>query len=119
MTVDDVRRVCQETFPELVREVYIQDSRRNRIRIILVDGSFIDIHQYPEQRYSVHWERQGVSYRFNNAPHWDHIETAPHHFHDADQSVHPSPIAGITPSDITKVLQFVAGHLVDKPVEDS
>ena len=39
-----------------------------------------------------HWEEHGVTYRFNNAPPWDQIETAPHHFHDWDYRVHPSPL---------------------------
>lgn len=54
MTVDEISRLCKEMFPELVRAVLVQDPRRNRIRIDLMDSSFIDIHQNHGGRYSIH-----------------------------------------------------------------
>ncbi len=114
MTEQEITRLCEEAFPNLVERVYVQDPRRNRLRVDLVDGSFIDIHQNPGGRYSVHWQQHGKTYRFNNAPHWDEVETAPHHFHDADHSVHPSPITGITAQDVTTVLQFVSQQIFNE-----
>ncbi len=114
MTLEEVSQVCMEKFPNLVKQIYIQDARRNRIRLILVDDSFLDIHQNPNQRYSYHWQQGDISYRFNNAPHYDQVETTPHHFHDQDNNVHDSPVLGVTPSDITVVLRFVDSHLSKK-----
>lgn len=64
----------------------------NELRILLVDGSFIDVwHSLKlSGRYSYHWERRaidGTIYRHDNAPHfrWRDVSTFPRHFHDGDE----------------------------------
>jgi len=78
MNVDELANLCKVEFPALIEAVEIVDPRRKRIRLTLFNGSFIDIHQNSNGRYSYHWECNGEFYRFNNAPHFDEIETAPH-----------------------------------------
>jgi hypothetical protein len=73
-----------------VKDVIIRDM--NDIRIILKDGSFIDVwfSLKLENRYSFHWDRKhidGSIYRHDNAPHrkWQSVSTFPKHFHDGDE----------------------------------
>lgn len=113
MTPEEIVRLCLDRFPQLVRAANIIDPRRGRVRLDLVDGSFVDIHHTPDGRYSYHWQR-GDEFRgrFNNAPHFDEIETAPHHHHLADGRVVPShEVRGVTESDIAAVLRFIGSVL--------
>ncbi|HHW44826.1 MAG TPA: hypothetical protein GXX25_13685 [Desulfotomaculum sp.] len=59
----------------------------NEMRIILIDGSIIDIwfSLKLKERYSYHWKRRGLDgtmYRHDNAPHrrWEWVKTFPRHF---------------------------------------
>jgi microcystin degradation protein MlrC len=106
MTVEELANLCKSEFTTLIEKVEVVDPRRKRIRLTLFDGSFIDIHQNSNGRYSYHWECDGVFYRFNNAPHFDEIETAPHHLHISKQVV-SSQVRGVTEEDVRKVLKFV------------
>lgn len=107
MTVEELANLCKVEFPILIKKVEVVDPRRKRIRLTLFDGSFIDIHQNANGRYSYHWECDGEFYRFNNAPHFDEIETAPHHLHINKQVVLPSEVRGVKEDDVRKVLKFV------------
>ena len=111
MTISELSTLCAKEFPDLVAHVRVVDPRRQRIRIDLLDGTFIDVHQGPQGRYSYHWERGGDFVRFNNAPHFDEIETAPHHMHVGMKSVQPSAVRGVSTDDVRLVLQFVQRHL--------
>lgn len=42
--------------------------------------------------------------RWDNAPHYPQISTAPNHFHDKDGTVHESPLTGNTIEDLHYVL---------------
>lgn len=45
--------------------------------------------------------------RWDNAPHYPQISTAPHHFRAEDGAVHESPLTGNTIDDLRHVLQEV------------
>lgn len=42
--------------------------------------------------------------RWDNAPHYPQITTAPHHFHDADGTMRESPLLGDPVADLGYVL---------------
>lgn len=50
-------------------------------------------------------------WRWDNAPHYPLIETAPHHFHDETGRVSPSPLAGEPVEDLQKVLAAIGERL--------
>ncbi len=61
-----------------------------KVRIIFIDGSFLDIYWNSSGRYSLHYERRHIDgriYRHDNAPHdkHRHLVTFPKHFHDGDE----------------------------------
>jgi len=110
MTVEEISGICSAEFPEVVVRAFVADPRRGRIRLDLRDGSCLDIHQKKGGGYSYHWQRVSDTIRFNNAPHFDHLETAPHHMH-VGAEVQPSDIRGVTEEDVRKVLQYVSAML--------
>ena len=85
-----LKEIAEIEFNDIVEDVILTDI--NELRIILIDGSFIDVwfSLKLKGRYSYHWERKfidGSIYRHDNAPHkmWKTIKTFPKHFHDGDE----------------------------------
>jgi hypothetical protein len=85
-----LKEISEIEFGDIVDDVILNDI--NEIRIILIDGSFIDVwfSLKLEGRYSYHWERQfidGSIYRHDNAPHlkWKDTPTFPKHFHNGSE----------------------------------
>ena len=61
-----------------------------KVRVIMVDGSFLDIYWSSTGRYSLHYERRHIDeriYRHDNAPHRRHerISTFPKHYHNGSE----------------------------------
>ena len=85
-----LKEIAEIEFSDIVEDVIITDV--NELRIILADGSFLDIWYSLKLkgRYSYHWERKhldGLIYRHNNAPHVSGkiVKTFPKHFHNGDE----------------------------------
>ena len=84
-----------------------------KLRVRIVDGSFLDVWISISGKYSYHWERRhidGTIYRHDNAPHkaWARIKTFPRHFHDGvDENVVESELNSIPQKAIRAVLRFV------------
>jgi hypothetical protein len=53
--------------------------------------------------------------RWDNAPHYPNVPTAPHHFHDQTQQVGASPLQGDPRLDLPLVLNEVAAWLNRQP----
>ena len=90
--LDRLKDISEIEFYDIVRDTVINGI--NDLRIILVDGSFIDVWYSLrlEGRFSYHWEKRhidGLIYRHDNARHkkWKHLSTFPKHFHDGDEEV--------------------------------
>jgi len=90
INAERLKDIAEIEFSDIVEDVIITDI--NELRIILIDGSFVDIWYSLKLkgRYSYHWERKhldGLIYRHNNAPHnkWQDIQTFPKHFHNGDE----------------------------------
>ena len=88
--IKELKEIAEIEFSDIVEDVVLPDI--NELRIILIDGSFIDIwfSLKLKRRYSYHWERKfidGSIYRHDNAPHksWENVKTFPKHFHDGDE----------------------------------
>ena len=61
-----------------------------KVRVIMVDGSFLDIYWSTTGRYSLHYERRHINgrlYRHDNAPHprHSHVRTFPKHYHNGSE----------------------------------
>ena len=65
-------------------------GRIRKLRLYLIDNTFVDIWYSPDGSYSYHWEQRAIRnaiYRHDNAPHerWRNVATFPKHCHDGDQ----------------------------------
>ncbi len=52
--------------------------------------------------------------QWDNAPHYPHISTAPHHFHDENEKVGESPLTGKAQHDLKKALSEIESWLKSK-----
>lgn len=101
--LERLREIAEVEFSDIVVEVLIPDA--NELRIILTDGSFVDVwfSLKLRSRYSYHWERRAIDgkiFRHDNAPHkcWEAVSTFPRHFHNGSE-------ADVTESLISEVPQ--------------
>lgn len=120
MTVVDSDRLAEIAaveFADVVVDAYV--SRLNELRIMLIDGTFVDVwfSLKLEGRYSFHWERlaiDGTIYRYDNAPHqrWESVATFPHHFHDGSEAkVVESHLSHAPETALREFLSFVRDRL--------
>lgn len=49
--------------------------------------------------------------RWDNSPHYEHLATAPHHFHDKNGKVYDSPLTGNIKRDLKIVLKEIASWM--------
>ena len=115
--VERLREIAEVEYADIVVDGYAPDL--NELRLILIDGSFIDIwfSLKLNERYSYHWERRAVDgtiYRHDNAPHqrWQSVSTFPHHFHDGNENnVVESYLSGNPEEALREFLVFVRKRL--------
>jgi hypothetical protein len=111
--VERLREIAEVEFADIVVEVVIPDI--NELRIILTDGSFVDVwfSLKLQGRYTFHWERRaldGKIYRHDNSPHkrWESVATFPKHFHDgSEMNVSESHLSQIPEEALREFLAFV------------
>ena len=105
---ESLRQIAVTEFGDIVVTAEIQrlptgDPRK--LRLGVVDKSFIDIFISVTGRYSYHWDRIMTSnadlYRHDNAPHkaCQYVSTYPKHFHDGSED------------------NVIASHISNQPTE--
>jgi len=115
--VERLREIAEVEFADIVAEASIPGI--NELRIILGDGSFVDVwfSLKLRDRYSFHWERRaidGTIFRHDNAPHkrWEFVVTFPRHFHDGTESnVSESHISAIPEEGLREFLKLVRDRM--------
>lgn len=90
-------------------------SSPNKLRLTLIDESFLDVWLSTDGDYSYHWEQRrqrGRLFRWDNAPHHPRVGTFPDHLHDGDEAtvkeshLHPDPATALR-----QVLIFIRQRL--------
>ena len=117
VNIPRLREIAEAEFGDIV--VDTDSPGLNELRIILVDGSFIDVwfSLKLEGRYSYHWEREaidGTIYRHDNAPHkrWQRVKTFPKHFHDgSEEEVRESYLSDDPEEALREFLVFAQNRL--------
>ncbi len=112
-----LREIVEVEFTDVVTEILLPDL--NEMRIILCDGSFVDVWFSLKltNRYSYHWERRaidGTIYRHDNAPHkrWQSVGTFPQHFHDESETRVVESNLSVNPEEaLREFLQFIRGKM--------
>lgn len=103
--------IAEVEFSDIVETVEESDDK---LRIYLIDGSFIDVWFSIKiiGRYAYHWERthiDGKIYRHDNIPHkkWEFVKTFPKHFHcGSEKEVIESSINDNSEEAIREILTF-------------
>lgn len=111
VNIDKLTQIAEIEFSDIVEYVI---PGLNKMRIILKDGSFIDIWYSLTNlgRYAYHWERKnidGTIYRHNNAPHkdWMKVSTFPKHFHNrTEENVESSTLSDDPEKALRSFLNF-------------
>lgn len=87
-----LKNIADSEYGEIVEDseiIFSYSGRQRKVRIKLVDTTFIDIWYSLEGEYSFHWEQsfKNAIYRHDNAPHkrWVFVKTFPKHCHDGEQ----------------------------------
>lgn len=119
--IERLREIAEVEFADIVVEVLIPDV--NELRIILSDGSFVDVwfSLKLSGRYSYHWERRAIDgkiYRHDNAPHkrWQSVATFPKHFHNGRETdVLESRISKVPEEALREFLTFVRDRIGKQP----
>ena len=107
-------RLAEAEFYEIVVSTLVIE---NKLRVALIDGSYIDFWWSEEisGRYAYHWERtqiDGTIYRHDNIPHlpWRSVASFPKHYHaGSQQMVIESDISENPEQGLRQFLQFAAG----------
>ena len=82
-----------------------------KLKATLVDDSVLyltEVHTSEDQKYSYHWQdsQKRLRIRWDNSPHWSHLETFPHHKHLGERVVSsPRPSIEEVLTEIEKVLK--------------
>jgi len=113
--VDDLLKILQGS--SLVRSVRIVNydetpagklELKIRCRLIKDYRLQIWLHEEPNFRdYAYQLFTNHPILRWDNAPHYPNISTAPHHLHDKEGRVCDSPLSGRSLSDLKKVLREI------------
>jgi hypothetical protein len=120
---EEISKIIQREFSEIIISLeilYLPSGLAQKIRVYLVDYTFVDIWFSKKGRYSFHWEARlvrNVIYRFDNAPHkkWIKISTFPHHFHDRnDKNVKPSNLPFKLEDAIRAFFLFVRNKIINE-----
>lgn len=87
---NQLKQIADVEFYDIVlnSEIHFSSTGRGKkLRVNLLDGTFVDIWYSVEGEYSYHWEQRrfrDTVYRHDNAPHskWLSVKTFPKHCHD-------------------------------------
>ncbi|MEW6381178.1 MAG: DUF6516 family protein [bacterium] len=116
-----LRAIANSEYDDIIKESYIIFSytgRARKLRLQLVDNTFIDIWYSLEGEYSFHWEQRYLRdtlYRHDNAPHkrWEYVKTFPKHCHDGSQeNVTESTLSDTPEQAIREFLTIVRQRIV-------
>lgn len=103
--------------------IYSYTGRARKLRLELLDDTFIDVCHSFSGNYSFHWEQRPVReaiYRHDNAPHkrWKNIDTYPKHCHDGTQeNVVMSNLVDIPEKALRQFLVIIRTKLRELEIE--
>ncbi len=115
-TIDDLKRVAEVEFSDIVKETF---PISYKLRIVLVDNSFIDVNVSKKLsgKFGFHWEcrdREGTIFRYDNFPDksWKNIPTFPYHFHKGSQeNIEASPFSLTIIDGFRSFMEFIRSRV--------
>lgn len=117
-----LKKITDTDFYDIVTHseiIFSYSGRARKLRINLIDETFIDVWYSTKGEYSYHWEQRGIRdaiYRHDNAPHykWASIKTFPKHCHNkSDRDVIESDISDNPEEAIKEFMKIVREELIN------
>lgn len=117
-----LEKLALSRFSDIIEDseiIYSLAGRARKLRLYLIDETFIDIWYSMDEDYSYHWEQRNVRneiYRHDNAPHhkWRKISTFPKHCHDkAENIVIESTLPNNAKDALIEFLSIVRKRLIE------
>jgi len=117
-----LKEIADNEYGDIIKEdeiIFSYAGRARKLRLRLIDNTFIDIWYSIEGEYSFHWEQRNVRdviYRHDNAPHnkWNYIYTFPKHCHDGSQeNVIDSHLSDVPEQALREFLNIVRMRLIE------
>ncbi len=107
--------IAENEFADIVvvaNIIFTPTHRAQKIRISLIDNSFIDIWLTLDGRYFYHWHSFEI-YKHDNAPHeqWNFVSTFPKHCHDGSEK---NVTASNIPDDYREGVRFFLQKVREK-----
>jgi len=118
-----IKRNVERRFSDILKSAELIQGTAGRIRklrLYLIDNTFVDIWYSPDGSYSYHWEQRGIRnaiYRHDNAPHekWRNVSTFPKHCHDGNQqNVTESFLPDNSENAVEEFLRLVRERMINK-----
>jgi hypothetical protein len=95
----------------------------SKLRLYLVDETFMDIWISETGKFSFHWEqrkKRGLIHRHDNAPDFPNIKTFPKHFHNGEEeNVKESHINDNPEIGIKQFLEFIRDKIKEVSEKDA
>lgn len=111
-----IAQCAEEHFSDILSEAPIIFS--DKVRLVFIDGSYMDIRYPVDSKYSFHWQRKNEIIRIDTAPHHHKLSTYPRHMHigKEDDVVEDTvtEIDNTIEENVMCVLGFVRGKLKKK-----
>jgi len=103
--VEIKRHVLENYSDALLREPIII---RRRLRIYLIDGTFIDVRYANLYEYSLHWQGKNKLIRVDTAPHYPQLSSYPRHLHlFTENNVIEDEVTSIGANPVDNVRSFL------------
>jgi hypothetical protein len=104
--------IARNEFPSILKEdpVLLPD----RLRLLLADGSFLDIRYPTRNKYSFQWQGKDRLVRINTAEHHPHLSTFPRHVHFDEKTVTADNLTKLENSpeeNLRSVLSWIRSEL--------
>lgn len=118
----NLKEIANNEYDDIIKEseiIFSYTGRARKLRLKIVDNTFIDVWYSREGEYSFHWEQRNLRdtvYRHDNAPHkrWCYIKTFPQHCHNGSQeNVTESNLSNIPEQALREFLVVVRKKLID------
>ena len=110
-----IARCAEEHFPDIISEAPIIFS--DKVRLLFIDGSFMDIRYPVDSKYSFHWQLEDGIIRIDTAPHHRQVSTYPRHMHIGKEgNVVEDSVTGVG-NNIEENVKCVLGFVRERIVE--
>jgi len=86
----------------------------DRLRLVLVDGSFLDVRYPTRTKYSFHWQKKTGLVRINTAEHHPDISTFPRRIHLDERTAVPDNVTrleNLPEQNLRSVLSWIKNEL--------